>query len=357
MEEKLIKLKNEALELIKQASSENDLKDIEVRFLWRKWELTEILKWLSSLPKEEKPRFGQLTNQAKNNILSEIDEKLKTIKASYYDSIWESEWIDVTQPSLWRKKLWYRHPISKFIDELVLTFWKMWFSLAQWDEIQSEWYNFTALNLWADHPAREMQDTFFIKDLRAKNSDNVIDERDNWLVLRTQTSSVQIHYMQANKPPIAVIAPWKTFRKDSDATHSPMFHQCEWLFVDKDVSLSHLKYVLLSALRTILNDKDLDLRFRLSYFPFTEPSLELDVTCPICWWKDKWCKVCKWDNWLEIWWCWMIHPQVLINWWINPKQFNWFAFWLWIDRLVMVKHRINDLRLFFENDLRFLEQF
>ena len=357
MEDKLIQLKKIALDLVSNAKDNKELKDIEVKFLWRKWELTEVLKWLSTLSKDQIPVIWKLSNQVKIEILNSIEEKSKEIEKSYFASLKQSEWIDVSQPGIGRPEIGHRHPISKFIEDLVDIFSRMWFSLAQWEEIQSEWYNFTALNLGADHPAREMQDTFFIKDLRAPNNDNVIDDRDDWLVLRTQTSSVQIHYMQGSKPPISVIAPWKTFRKDSDATHSPMFHQCEWLLVDKNVSLSHLKFVLLTALRQILEDPSLDLRFRLSYFPFTEPSLELDVTCPICWWKDSVCKVCKWYNWLEIWWCWMVHPNVLKNWWIDPDIFNWFAFWIWIDRLVMVKHRINDLRLFFENDLRFLRQF
>lgn len=357
MQTKLKNIQKNALEEIKKAKTEKELREIEVKYLWRKWELTEMLKEISKLSQEERPAMWKLSNEIKEEITNAINKKLEEAEEKHYASISEKEWIDVTMPSYKKQKIWHRHPISKFIEETITVFSKMWFSLAEWDEIESEWYNFTALNLWPDHPAREMQDTFFVKDLRAPKNAHIVDERDSWLVLRTQTSDVQIHYMQNNKPPIAVIAPWKVFRKDSDATHSPMFHQCEWLFIDKWVSLWNLKYVLLTALREILNDKSLDLRFRLSYFPFTEPSMEIDVTCPICNWKDPSCKVCKWWNWLEVWWCWMVHPNVLKNWWIDSKEYNWFAFWVWIDRLVMIKHRINDLRLFFENDIRFLKQF
>lgn len=357
MEDKLILLEREALDAIKQINDDEKLREFELKYLGRKGLITELLRDVSSIPKEERPRFWMLSNQIKNNIQKEIEAKRESIMNKYYSSIWETEWRDVGQDSLCNSWIWHRHPISKLIDEIIYVFSRMGFSLACWDEIESEWFNFTALNLWADHPAREMHDTFFVKDLIAPKLSNMEDERDRGYVLRTQTSDVQIHYMLENKPPFAVIAPWKTYRKDSDATHSPMFHQCEWLYIDRNVSLSNLKYVLETALREILWDNNLELRFRLSYFPFVEPWMEFDVTCPICQWKDNRCKVCKWNNWLEISWCWMVHPKVLRNGWINPNEFNWFAFWLWIDRLAMIKHRINDIRLLYENDLRFLEQF
>ena len=357
MKKQLENILADALAQIKIAETEEALKNIEVEYLWRKWKLTEILKWVSSLSKEDRPVVGQMSNKIKNKILEEIKTRQWVLEENSYKILWEVDSIDVTAPTIWWLRTWTRHPISKFIDEVVETFWRMWFSLAQGDEIESEWYNFTALNLWPDHPAREMQDTFFVKDLRAPKDAQIVDDRDRGYVLRTQTSDVQIHYMLENSPPISCIAPWKTFRKDSDATHSPMFHQCEGLFIDKNVSIWNLKYVLLTALRELLNDPNMDLRFRLSYFPFTEPSMEIDVTCPICSWKDDICKVCKWWVWLEVGGCWMVHPDVLRNWWIDPEKYNWFAFGVWIDRLVMLKHRINDLRLFFENDLRFLKQF
>jgi phenylalanyl-tRNA synthetase alpha chain len=203
--------------------------------------------------------------------------------------------------------------------------------------------NFNALNIPEHHPAREMQDTFWVKNLKKH-------------VLRTQTSNVQIHFMEQNEPPFRIIAPGKVFRKDSDATHSPMFHQIEGLMVDKDISLAHLKFVLLCALRELLS-ADLELRFRLSYFPFTEPSLEVDASCPICSGKNPDCKVCKGTGWLEIGGAGMVHPNVLKNVGLEPKEWNGFAFGFGIERQVMIRHQIDDLRQFYENDLRFLEQF
>lgn len=358
MQNKLNNLKIEALELIKKAKTNDELFEIEKKYLWRKWwELNEILKWLSSLSKEEKPMIWKLSNEIKSEILNSIADKWLEIEDFYFKSLAEKEFIDVSQPWIWRKKIGSRHSISKFIADSISVFNRMWFDLVQWNEAESEWYNFTALNLWPDHPAREMQDTFFLDDLKAEKNPKAWDDRDEWMVLRTQTSSQQIHYMEKFWAPCAIISPWKVFRKDSDATHSPMFHQIEWLFINKKVSIAHLKYVLLTAFREILEDDKLDMRFRLSYFPFTEPSFEVDVSCPICGWKEKTCKVCKWNNWLEVWWAWMSHPDVLRNWWVDPEEFNWFAFWFWIDRLAMIKHKINDIRLFYENDLRFIKQF
>ena len=357
MLEKLKNLKSEAEKNISIAKNNEELFEIEKKFLWRKWwELGEILKWLKDLPNDQKWSVWKLSNEIKTFILDWIEKRKDELEEEYYNSIEEEEFLDVSRPVLNKKINWTRHPISQFIDETVSVFWRMWFSLISWDEIENEWYNFTALRLWADHPAREMQDTFFVKNLKDETLKSE-DDRDKWYVLRTQTSDMQIHYLQENPWPCAIIWPWKVFRKDSDATHSPMFHQVEWLFVNEKVSIANLKYVLLTAFKEILWDDKIEMRLRLSYFPFTEPSFEVDVSCPICWWKDKSCKVCKWNIWLEIWWAWMVHPEVLENAWVDSKKYNWFAFWFWIDRLVMIKHKINDIRLLYENDIRFLKQF
>lgn len=347
MLQQLEAMKLEAVKNIQEALNEEVLRELEIQFLGRKSELNNMAKNIASLSAEERPQAGQLINQAKVAIENAIELKRAKLEGDKMDRLAIDEWIDVSLPVKESQK-GNRHPISSFIDEIVDVFGRLGFNQADGPEIESEWYNFTALNLNADHPAREMQDTFFVKDLQAEATPRAEDDRDNGMVLRTQTSSMQIRYMQANTPPLRVIAPGKVYRKDHDATHSPMFHQVEGLLVDKAVSLRNLKGVLTEALRELLNRPELEIRFRLSYFPFTEPSLELDIHFPL---KGKE------DYWLEVGGCGMVHPNVLKNGGVDPEQFNGFAFGLGIDRLVMIKHNIKDLRLFFENDVRFLEQF
>ncbi len=344
---KVEELKNEALKNIKSANDEKSLREFEIKYLGRKSELIAFSREISILSKEERPKVGQMINQAKVAIENAVEFKKAELEEVKMNTLSDNEWIDVTAPSI-KKIKGARHPISSFIDEVVDVFGRLGFSQAEGPEIESEWYNFTALNLGADHPAREMQDTFFLKDLKAERKDFMKDDRDLGMVLRTQTSNMQIRYMQNNKPPIRIIAPGKVYRKDSDATHSPIFHQVEGLMIDESISLKNLKAVLLSSLRELLYKPDLDLRFRLSYFPFTEPSLEIDISFPM---KGK-----K-DYWLEVGGAGMVHPNVLKNGAIDPDIFNGFAFGLGIDRLVMIKYNIKDIRLFFENDVRFLEQF
>lgn len=340
-------IKIQALKNIANASNEEALREIEIAYLGRKSEFNQCAKSIASLSNEERPIAGQRINEAKIAIENAVELKQAQFEQEKMNNLAVEEWIDVTLPGKTVVK-GKRHPISSFIDEIVDVFGRLGFSQADGPEIESEWYNFTALNLNADHPAREMQDTFFIKDLKADENLYVKDNRDNSMVLRTQTSSMQIRYMQNHQAPLRVIAPGKVYRKDSDATHSPMFHQVEGLLVDTNVSLKHLKGVLLESLRDLLQKPELEIRFRLSYFPFTEPSLELDISFPM---KGK-------ENyWLEVGGAGMVHPNVLKNGGVDPTQFNGFAFGLGIDRLVMIKHNIKDLRLFFENDLRFLKQF
>jgi len=340
MLQKLEELKKIALEAIKNTED-------EIQYLGRKSELNGFAKNIASLSKEEKPEAGKQINLAKVAIENEIELKLAELEDKKMEALAIDEWIDVTAPSK-KSQEGSRHPISSFIDEIISTFGRMGFSQAEGPEIESEWFNFTALNLDADHPAREMQDTFFVNDVKAKDNPDTEDNRDSGMVLRTQTSSVQIRHMMNSTPPIRIIAPGKVFRKDHDATHSPMFHQVEGLMVDEAVSLKNLKAVLLESLRELLGKPELKLRFRLSYFPFTEPSLEMDISFPM---KGKP------DYWLEVGGAGMVHPNVLQNGGVDTEKYNGFAFGLGIDRLVMIKYGVKDLRLFFENDLRFLKQF
>lgn len=318
----------EALTKIEAASSAAALSEIDLEFLGRKQgRLALLLRRLPELPKEERPAFGELGNTVKTSITEAL-----AAKAQQFLSIEDAEgFFDFTAPAKPMAR-GHAHPISSFIREAEEVFGRLGFAVADGPETDDEHHNFNALNIPEFHPAREMQDTFWIKNLDRH-------------VLRTQTSNVQIHFMEGRQPPFRVIAPGKVFRKDSDATHSPMFHQIEGLMVDKDISLAHLKFVLLTALRELIAP-DLELRFRLSYFPFTEPSLEVDARFSG-----------KKEGWLELGGAGMVHPNVLKNVGLDPKEWNGFAFGFGVERQIMIKHGITDLRAFFENDLRFLEQF
>lgn len=347
MEKQINVLKEDALQQIQDCTTQDKLRDIEIHFLGQKGALTSILRQLSSLSPEERKRMGQLANSVK--VL--LNEKMQTKKASmedqYYENIAQSEWKDVSLPGK-RTKKGSIHPISQFITEVEDVFLRMGFDIADGPEIETEYFNFTALNMPDDHPAREMQDTFWM------------DMKDPY-VLRTQTSNMQIRYMQAHKPPIAVIAPGKTYRKDSDATHSPMFHQFEGLMIDENISIANLRAVLLTALQKLLHPS-IKLRLRISYFPFVEPGIEGDVSCVICLGNGKKddgskCSLCKGTGWLEMFGAGMVHPVVLKNGGIDPQKYSGFAFGFGIERLTMIKHKIDNIRLFYDNDIRFLEQF
>ncbi|MEI7510725.1 MAG: phenylalanine--tRNA ligase subunit alpha [Candidatus Peregrinibacteria bacterium] len=327
-------LKNSALSAIASAPSEDALRNAEVEYLGRKGSLTLLLREVPTLPLEERPIAGKTANEAKKEIEAALADRLFALEEARMGNLKDSEWIDITAPAKPLFKHGKRHPIHAFIAECETVFGRLGFSVAQGYEIEDDFHNFEALNFPPDHPAREMQDTFFLRGELEK------------MVLRTQTSDMQIRHMENNTPPIRVIAPGKVYRKDADATHSPMFHQIECLMIDKNVSLANLRFILLSALKDLISH-DIDLRFRLSFFPFTEPSLEVDALLNVE--GEK--------RWLEIGGAGMVHPNVLRNVHINPEQWNGFAFGFGIERMVMIKHGIKDLRLFFENDLRFLEQF
>ena len=347
MEKKLQTLLKTTLKSIANAQNEEVLDNLEIIILGRKGELTKILRSIVSLSSEQKKTIGKLANKIKIELQNKIALQKQIFKSNQISKLTEKEWIDITIPGT-KVNQGARHPISKFIDEVEDIFGKMGFEFADGPEIEDDWHNFTALNLPPDHPARDMQDTFWIKNMTK-------------MVLRTQTSNVQIHYMENHKPPLRIIAPGKTYRKDSDATHSPMFHQYEGLMIDRHISLANLKAVLLEALRQLISP-EIDLRFRLSYFPFTEPSIEVDCSCVNCGGSGQMsdksiCRVCKKTGWLEIGGAGMVHPNVLRNVGINPDEFNGFAFGFGLERQIMIKYKIDYLRLFFENDLRFLRQF
>ena len=322
-------LKKSALDEIAAAKNPDELSKIEIQLLGRKsGKVSDLMKEIPKLPPEKRGEFGKKANILKKEIEIAIEAK----KDEFSFAAETAEFFDFSAPA---KKIatGRHHPISKYIREIEDTFGRLGFSVVDGPEIDDEDHNFNALNIPPHHPAREMQDTFWVKNLKKH-------------VLRTQTSNMQIHSMEKSDPPFRLIAPGKVFRKDSDATHSPMFHQVEGLLIDENVSLANLKFVLLTALRELISD-DLDLRFRLSYFPFTEPSLEVDALLTVG--NSK--------KWLEIGGAGMVHPNVLKNVGVDPQKWNGFAFGFGIERQIMIKHQIGDLRAFFENDLRFLEQF
>ena len=348
MLKKIETLKKEMLEALKKADSDNAVRDLEVKYLGRSGEFNDIMRSLKDLSDEEKRTVGREANVTKSELEVAVQKKYAELEMASFDVIADKEWLDVTVPGK-KPQVGHRHLISKFIDDLEDVFARMGFAVAEGPEVELEHYNFNQLNIPEDHPARDMQDTFWIKNLKKT-------------VLRTQTSPVQIHHMEAHEPPIRIISMGKTFRKDSDATHSPMFHQIEGLMVDTDISLANLKAVLNHFLQQIFEDPSIKTRFRTSFFPFVEPGLEVDCTCPICHGEGRLadgvpCRLCKQCGWLEIGGAGMVHPKVLENVGYDSEKYTGFAFGMGIDRMVMIKYRVNHLRLFFENDLRFISQF
>ena len=348
MKAKIDHLKTEMLVALRSATTETEVRDVEVQYFGRKGSFNDIMKGLKDLSDEEKRTVGQLANQTKKELEQAMEDRFAALEMGRLGKIAEEEWMDVTVSGT-KPQVGHRHLISQFIDDIEVIFGKMGFSVAEGREVESEHYNFNQLNMPPDHPARDMQDTFWIKNL----TDHV---------LRTHTSPGQARYMEAHKPPIRIIVPGKTYRKDSDATHSPMFHQLEGLMVDTDISMAHLKAVITHALQQIFEDPSIQTRFRISYFPFVEPGMEMDCTCPICHGSGKLpndvpCRLCKQCGWLEIGGAGMVHPNVLKNVSYDPDKLTGFAFGMGLDRMVMIKYRVNHLRLFFENDLRFIRQF
>ncbi len=337
MERQLRDIEKEAIEAIENASDKKGLEELKIRFLGRKGQLTSILKKVGSLPKEERPVIGKLSNQIKTRIEQAINQRLKTVqsRAAGPELI---KGFDPTLPGR-RLPLGHLHPITKVLNEVCDVFEKMGFTVAEGPEIELDFYNFEALNIPPDHPARDMQDTFYV---------------DDKVLLRTHTSPIQIRTMEKMSPPVRIIAPGKVYRCDSDVTHTPMFHQVEGLMVDKDVSFAHLKGILTHFAQEIF-DRETSVRFRPSFFPFTEPSAEIDIQCVMC--RGKGCRVCSQTGWLEVLGAGLVHPAVFRHVDIDPQVYSGFAFGLGIERIAMLRYGINDIRLFYDNDLRFLTQF
>ncbi len=329
-------IKKEFEEAIKNIDNNEALKQLKAQFLGKKGRVTELFKRISDLGNEQKKEFGKNINQLKSYIENAIKEKQTQINEFVKRKSLEEESIDITLPSR-VSNFGAIHPITKTIIEIEDIFKSMGFDVETGYEIEYDKYNFELLNIPKEHPARDMQDTFYIND-------NV--------VLRTHTSPTQVRVMQKKNPPVMFISPGKVYRRDSDITHSPMFHQIEGLLIDKDIHFSDLKGVLSEFLRMFFGD--VPVRFRPSYFPFTEPSAEVDIGCIIC--KGKGCRVCSHTGYLEVLGCGMVHPNVLRN--VNyPKDYNGFAFGLGVERFAMLKYGIDNIKLFFENDVRFLKQF
>ena len=339
MKEKLEQIRASVEEALKSADAMDALENIRIRYMGKKGELTAVLKGMGKLSAEERPKIGALANEIRQKLEKEIDERKASISAALESKKLESEIIDVTMPGK-KSEEGKLHPLTQVKNELAEIFMGMGFSVADGPEVELDYYNFEALNIPKNHPARDEQDTFYI-------ADNI--------VLRTQTSGMQVRVMEKTKPPIRIIAPGKVYRSDTqDATHSPVFHQIEGLVVDKNITMADLKGTLEMFVKKLYGEET-RVRFRPHHFPFTEPSAEMDYSCFNC--GGKGCSVCKGEGWIEILGCGMVHPKVLANCGIDPEEYTGFAFGIGLERIAMGKYSINDLRLFFENDMRFLEQF
>ena len=338
IEEQLKTLMQEAGTAVAAATDVAAVEDIRVRYLGKKGALTEQLKNLGKLSPEERPRAGAIVNQAKEALQEKLGARKQQLQTAARDNQLSREVVDVTLPGRGVRQ-GGPHPIMRTLERLETLFTRMGFAVADGPEIEDDYHNFEALNIPANHPSRAMHDTFYF---------------DAHRLLRTHTSPVQIRYMEQHKPPLRIIAPGRVYRCDSDVTHTPMFHQIEGLMVDEGVSFADLKGVLGDFLMQFF-EKSLKLRFRPSHFPFTEPSAEVDIGCVIC--GAKGCRVCKYTGWLEVLGGGMVHPEVFRHVGIDSERWSGFAFGLGVERLAMLRYGVNDIRLFYENDLRFLQQF
>lgn len=318
--------------------SQHDLDTLKSTYLGKKSPITEILKQVSDLPKELKPTVGKLANETKQNVLELIEKTKASLEERDINKALASNTIDPTLPPVHIKR-GHKHPVTQTIEEITNIFKKLGYTIKTGPEIEDNHHNFEALNIPEDHPARDMHDTFYLSQS---------------MLLRTHTSPVQIRTMESEKPPIKIIIPGKVYRCDADVTHSPVFHQIEGLYINRNVTFAELKATLEYFLKALFGQKQ-GVRFRPSYFPFTEPSTEVDVECFNC--KGKGCSLCKQTGWIEILGAGMVHPNVLKATNLNPEEVKGFAFGLGIDRIAMLKYKISDIRLLYENDTRFLEQF
>jgi len=339
MKEKLQSIKEKAIASIESAKSLDALNEVRVAILGKKGELTEVLKGMKDVPASERPSVGQWVNDARKNIEDKLDAAKKKLEAKAMEEKLKLETIDVTLPAK-KSEVGHRHPNSIALEEVERIFVGMGYEVVEGPEVEYDYYNFEALNIPANHPAKDEQDTFYI---------------GNNILLRTQTSSVQARIMEKGKLPIRVLAPGRVYRADEvDATHSPSFHQIEGLVIDKNITFADLKGTLAEFAKELFGE-DTKVKFRPHHFPFTEPSAEVDVTCFKC--GGKGCRMCKGSGWIEILGCGMVHPKVLEMSGIDPNEYTGFAFGVGLERIALLKYEIDDMRLLYENDVRFLKQF
>lgn len=339
MKDKLQEIKERAMAQIDEAKGLEGLNDVRVAFLGKKGELTAVLKGMKDVAPEDRPKVGQLVNEARESIEKHLNDAKNKLEAKELELRLQTETIDVTLPAT-KVNVGHRHPNSKVLDEVEKIFVGMGYEVVEGPEVEHDYYNFEALNIPPNHPAKDEQDTFYI------NKD---------ILLRTQTSPVQVHEMEKGKLPIRMIAPGRVFRSDEvDATHSPSFHQIEGMVIDKNVTFADLKGTLEQFAKELFGEETA-VKFRPHHFPFTEPSAEVDVTCFKC--GGKGCRFCKGEGWIEILGCGMVHPKVLKMSGIDPDEYQGFAFGVGLERITLLKYEIDDMRLLYENDNRFLEQF
>ena len=339
-----MKIESETLANIQKAGDLRDLEQIRVATFGKKGAITNASKVMGSLTAEERPAFGQMVNQLKNQLEEALNTKWADLEAKEQAAAMAAEVIDVTMPGR-AASMGKKHPMTVVTEEICDIFLSMGYEIVHGPDVETDYHNFEALNIPKNHPARDEQDTFYV---------------EGGHVLRTQTSPVQIRKMEEGKLPIAIVAPGKVFRSDEvDATHSPVFHQLEGLVVDKGIHMGHLKGALNTLAKSLFGD-DAKTRFRPHHFPFTEPSAEMDVSCFACGGDEKkvsGCRVCKGEGWIELLGCGMVHPNVLQNCGIDPEEYSGFAFGMGLERIAMQRYNIDDMRLLFENDVRFLSQF
>ncbi len=339
MKEKLEQIKAEALKQIEGSQALDKLNEIRVNYLGKKGELTAVLKSLKDVAPEDRPKVGQMVNETRAEIEKVLDDAKKKMEAAVREAKLKSEVIDVTLPAK-KNNVGHRHPNTIALEEVERIFVGMGYEVVEGPEVEKDYYNFEALNIPADHPAKDEQDTFYV------NGD---------ILLRTQTSPVQVRVMEKTKPPIRIIAPGRVFRSDEvDATHSPSFHQIEGLVVDKNITFADLKGTLAQFAKELFGEET-KVKFRPHHFPFTEPSAEVDVSCFKC--GGAGCRFCKGSGWIEILGCGMVHPKVLKMSGIDPEVYSGFAFGVGLERIALLKYEIDDMRLLYENDIRFLKQF
>lgn len=339
MKEKLQKIKEEAIKSIEQSEDLSKLNDVRVAILGKKGELTAVLKSMKDILPKDRPAFGQLVNEVRSEIETKLEDAKVALEAKELELRLQHEVIDVTLPAK-KNKVGHGHPNTIALEEVERIFIGMGYEVVEGPEVELDYYNFEALNIPANHPAKDEQDTFYINDE---------------IVLRTQTSPVQVREMEKGKLPIRVIAPGRVFRSDEvDATHSPSFHQIEGLVIDKHITFADLKGTLQEFAKELFGE-DTKVKFRPHHFPFTEPSAEVDVSCFKC--GGSGCRFCKGSGWIEILGCGMVHPHVLEMSGIDPEEYTGFAFGVGLERIALLKYEIDDMRLLYENDIRFLKQF